>query len=390
MRILSVHNSYLLAGGEDRSWELQNRLLTQHGHSVKIYHEHNRRIKEIGVINAAARTLWSRESYRKIRDILLVANVDIVHCENTFPLISPAIYYAAQSLNVPIVQSLRNYRLSCLNAYFYREDSICEDCLGRPFALPGVIHRCYKGSTLASATVATMLAMHWKLKTYQQKVNKFIALTEFAKQKYVEIGIPEDKIAIKPNFVYPDPGIGKGDGGFALFVGRLSEEKGLHTLIAAWKRLGHKLKLKIVGDGPLRSLVENAQKESGSIEYMGSQPAEIVYKIMGEAHVLMFPSRWYEGMPRVILEAYAKGTPVIASNVGAMTSLVAHGYTGLHFKISDEQDLVRQVNISMSDEKKWEKMRRHARRKFEQAFEAESNYQALMRIYSDVLDHAQD
>ena len=385
MRILSVHNSYLLSGGEDKSWEAQNNLLCEYGHQVEIYHEHNRRIQEIGLLRTVGRTLWSAESYRNIQRKLIETKADIVHCENTFPLISPSIYYAAQAMGIPVVQSLRNYRLSCLNAYLYRDGKPCEECVGRSLAIPGIANRCYQDNAAASAAVAAMLALHWKMGTYQKQVDMFVALTDFAKDKYVQFGIPEKKIVVKPNFIHPDPGIGTSDGNFALFVGRLSEEKGLRILLEAWQSLGQYLPLKILGDGPLRGFVEESQRQISGVEYLGLKPSEEVHQLMGDAHALIFPSQWYEGMPRVIIESYAKGTPVIASNMGAMSKLIEHGITGFHFQSNDATSLTTQVIRSLQDLESWKRMRENARHKFETQFSASINYKALFKIYDEAM-----
>ena len=209
-------------------------------------------------VRLALKTVWSSESYHILRRRLRERPYDLIHVQNFFPLISPAIYYAAQAEGVRVVQSLRNYRLLCPNAALFRDGRLCEDCVGRSVPWPGVVHKCYRGSRGATASVAAMLAVHRQLRTWQRMVDVYVALTGFARDKLIEGGLPADKIMVKPNFVAGDPAPGDGAGGYALFVGRLSPEKGLGTVLEAWQRLRGALPLKIVGEGPLAASVEEA------------------------------------------------------------------------------------------------------------------------------------
>ena len=233
-----------------------------------------------------------------------------------FPLISPSVYYAAKAEKVPVVQTLRNYRLLCPSALFFREGKVCEDCLGKAVPYPGVIHGCYRESASASAAVAAMVIGHRLLKTWTSMVNKYITLTQFSQQKMIEGKLPAEKIVVKPNFVDPEPQVGTGSGGYAIYVGRLSIEKGIDTLLAAWAKLKTPIPLKIVGDGPLSEQVIKASKTSPHIEWLGRQPMDKVHQLMGEALFSVFPSKWYETFGRVAIEAFATGTPVVASRIG--------------------------------------------------------------------------
>lgn len=385
MRILSIHNKYQIRGGEDQSRESEESLLREMGHEVEVYEENNLRVPAVGAVNLAFRTVWSREAYQTVEQRLMETAYDLVHVQNFFPLISPSVYYAAKAQGVPVVQTLRNYRLLCPNGLFFRDGKVCEDCMGKPIPYPGVLHSCYRDSLAASGVSATMLTVHRAMQTWQEKVDLYISLTEFARQKFIEGGFPADKIVVKPNFVYPDPGLGQGLGGYALFVGRLSEEKGLDTLLAAWKQLKNPMPLKIVGEGPLANLVAEAAEKCPKIEWLGRRPIAEVYALMGEAMVLIFPSKWYETFGRVAVEAFAKGTPAIAANIGAIAELVDHGRTGLHFQPGDATDLATQVEWVLQHQREWGQMRQEARAEFEAKYTAEENYRRLMEIYSLVL-----
>jgi len=279
---------------------------------------------------------------------------------------------------------VRNYRLICPNALFFREGRVCEDCLGKFVPWPGIKNKCYKESLAGSATVAAMLTTHRALGTWQDKVSLYIALTDFARDKLIQGGFPADRITVRPNFV-PDPGEGKGEGGFALYVGRLSPEKGIDTMIDAWKTMNPNIPLKIAGDGPLTEEVKRDIAGYNNISYIGAKDIQEVYQLMGEARLLIFPSVWYEGLPRTIIESYAKGTPVIASKLGAMESIVIDGVTGGHFKPGSAKHLAQQVETYWNAEEKLRRMRDNARREFEAKYTADRYYERSMQIYEDVL-----
>lgn len=385
MRILSIHNKYQIRGGEDESSLSEQRLLREMGHHVDVYEEHNDRVGEIGMVPMALRTIWSQESYNIVKQKLSSLKYDVVHIQNFFPLISPSVYYAAKSEGVPVVQTLRNYRLLCPNGLFFRDGQVCEDCMGKNIPFPGVLQACYRESRPASGAVATMLTVHRGMGTWSKMVDFYISLTEFARQKFIEGGLPAEKILVKSNFINPNPQIGKGAGGYALFVGRLSVEKGLDTLLAAWEQLSEKIPLKIVGDGPLAPKVESAAKRLPSVEWLGRRPMSEVHQLMGEAAFLVFPSKWYETFGRVAVEAFAKGTPVVAANIGAIAELVDSGRTGVHFRPGDATDLAVKVNWLLANPDKLTQMREKARMEFEDNYTAEKNYQKLMEIYQKVL-----
>jgi glycosyltransferase involved in cell wall biosynthesis len=285
-----------------------------------------------------------------------------------------------------VIQTLHNYRLLCPVALFFRDGRVCEDCMGKAVPWPGVVHGCYRGSRAASGVIATMLTVHRALRTWTEMVDVYVALTEFARDKFIEGGLPAGKIVVKPNFVAPDPGQGPGGGGYALFVGRLAPEKGTGTMLAAWDRLGTRIPLKIVGDGPLRDRVMGAAARQSNVEWLGHMPVADVHELMGKADMLVFPSQWYETFGRVAAEAFAAGTPVIAANIGAVAELVEHGRTGLKFRPGDPGDLVTQVEWALSHPAGLRSMREEVRAEFEAKYTAERNYRTLMEIYEAALE----
>lgn len=381
MRILSVHNKYQIRGGEDESRESEERLLREMGHQVEVYEESNDNLAAIGAARVALKTVWSSEAYQIVRQRLKTTKHDIIHVQNFFPLISPSVYYAARAEGVPVVQTLRNYRLLCPNALFFRDGQVCEDCLGKFVPYPGVLHGCYRESRAASGGVTAMITAHRAINTWNEMVDVYIALTEFARQKFIQGGLPAEKIIVKPNFVNPDPGVGTGQGDYALYVGRLSVEKGLDTLLEAWEQLDHPMPLKIVGDGPLADRVIEAAKRMPQVEWLGRRPMPEVHALMGEAMFLIFPSKWYETFGRVAVEAFAKGTPVIAANIGAIAELVDSGRIGLLFQPGDSEDLAAKVEWALANPAKLAQMRLAARAEFEAKYTAEKNYKQLIEIY---------
>ena len=266
MKILLLHNYYQRSGGEDEVFLTDASLLEKHGHEVRRYCVHNTSVDDLSYLRLAGQTLWNADSYRQLRTLFRTESPDIAHFHNTFPLISPSAYYAAAAAGVPVVQTLHNFRLLCPNALLYRDGHVCGDCIGRTVAWPAIVHKCYRESRPATAVTAGMLAAHRVMGTWSHMVATYITLTEFARQKFIEGGLPADRLLVKPNTLRDDPGQGDHRGGFGLFVGRLSNEKGLDVLLDAWRQLREPLKLLIVGSGPLEdSCARRDRRSHGSV-----------------------------------------------------------------------------------------------------------------------------
>jgi glycosyltransferase involved in cell wall biosynthesis len=388
MKILCLHNSYQQTGGEDQSYAAEVAMLRANGVDVVEYRIHNDQVNQLGKMRAAAKTFWNRTAYRAIDELVQRHRPDVAHFTNTFPLISPAGYYAVKSHGVPVVQSLRNFRLMCANGLLFRDGHVCEDCLGRRTTWPSIVHKCYRNNRLGSAVVTAMLAGHSAASTWLDKIDLFVCLTEFGRQKFIASGLPGERIVVKPNFVFPDPGLGAGDGHYAIFVGRLSPEKGVPTLLKAWETIGHRLPLKIVGDGPLMPLVRQAITAGAPIEALGQRELAETYELIGRATMLVFPSEWYETFGRVAIEAFAKGTPVVAANIGSIAEVVDDGRTGLRFCPGDADDLARKVNQLLDSPQLLQALRVTARREFETCYSAERNFKLIMSVYDQAVQIA--
>lgn len=380
MKILMAHNRYLESGGEDISFRMEVEMLRRHGCDVLTYEEDNERIERLGGLRTAARSIWSPETFRNVRSILRETHCDIVHVQNFFPLISPSIYYAARAEGVPVVQSLRNYRLLCPTGTLNRNGKVCEQCLGRAFPWPAVRWGCYRDNGVASGVVGTMLAVNRAFGTWAHTVDAYIALTEIMRKKFVQGGLPADKVFVKSNFLHPDPSPGAHDGDFALFVGRLTPEKGVETLLNAWKQIGDDMPLKVVGAGPLESVVTNGACPS-SVAFLGWRPEAEVLRLMGSARFVIIPTEWYEGQPRTAIEAFAKAAPVIASNIGAMAEMIDDGRSGLLFTPGNADELAAKVRWALCHGDELAAMGVRGRAEYERKYEPDMNYGRLKEIY---------
>ncbi|KAF2989104.1 glycosyltransferase [Methylocystis sp. MJC1] len=322
MDIVVAHDFYQLRGGEDQCVEDEVKMLRSHGHNVTEYFVHNDALSGMAPLTLAAKTIWSRQTFNDLGAIVRDRRPQVVHFHNTLPLISPSAYYAAKSEGAAVVQTLHNYRLLCPNGLFFRQGAVCEDCLGKQLPWPAIANKCYRESHAATAVVAAMLSVHRALGTWRDALDMYITLSEFGRRKLIAGGLPAGKILVKPNFLARDAQPGSGRGGYVIYVGRLSSEKGIDVLLEAWRALGCAVPLKIIGDGPLAGRVKQASKEQPAIEWLGQVDMENVYELIGNAEALVVSSRCYENFPRVIVEAFGKGTPVIAPDLGPMGEII--------------------------------------------------------------------
>ena len=386
LNILMVHNRYLTRGGEDVSTDSQVELLRQHGHRVELFEVSNVRVAELGKVRTAARSMWSVESYRQIESLLDDGAFDVMHVQNFFPLLSPSVYYAAQRQGVPVVQSLRNFRLVCPEGMLHRDGAVCTDCVGKAFAWPSIKHQCYRGSRIGSATIAIMSAGHTVARTWQRKVFRYVTPSAYARQVFLDDGWEPDLIDVIPNFVHPDPGIGQGNGGFALFAGRLDPPKGVDTLVRAWRDGGINFPLKIVGDGSLRAEVEAAVSAEDSIEYLGLVDSSEASQLMGEASFVVVPTTGIETFGRVAAEALAKGTPPIVADHGGLSEIVINGETGLVFEPGNAEALAAAVKELIADQDRLAAMRIKARSRFSDQYEGARVVDQWVSLYRSAMN----
>jgi glycosyltransferase involved in cell wall biosynthesis len=389
MKVLMIHNGYQQPGGEDVVFAQECQLLESRGHKVLTYQRSNHEIEAMSNLQRLTLTkdiIWADGTQRHIRELLRAERPDLAHVHNTFMMISPSVYQVCQEMGVPVIQTLHNFRLLCPASSLFRDGHVCEECptsgLWR-----AVWHGCYRNSRPTTAAVALMLQVHRTGNTWNTLVDTYVALNEFARHTFVNGGLPSNKLRIKPNFVCPDPGERDCPGDYAIFVGRLSPEKGVTTLLAAWELLHLSIPLVIVGDGPLRALLEDASRKASSatVKFAGRLTVAETRHAIKHAAFLIAPSLWYEGAPMAISEAFACGTPVLCSRLGAMQEMVSDRNTGLHFTPGNEEDLAGKVEWAWSNPSSMVAMGKSARHTFETRYTAEKNYDMLMQIYDETM-----
>lgn len=346
MKILQVHTRYRQTGGEDSVVRTERDLLRTAGHDV-VLHSLDNSLPAREAAKALIRAPWNRAAARGVAEAARDFGADVVHVHNTWFALSPAVFKTVRQAGFPVVATMHNYRLSCVNALHYRNGSVCEDCVGR-MPWRGAIHRCYRDSAVQSALVAVTIGTHRFVGTWTNDVDVVVALTSFAAETLVMAGIPRSRIIVKPNVV-ADPGPRTGSASSSktlLFVGRLTEEKGVTDLLNAWE-LGDDfdLELQVIGDGPLLSTIRSLAQSTVSVTGPISQ--DEVRKRMLAARALVLPSRWHEGLPMVLIEALSCGLPVLVSDHGAMPEVA--GDAGLTFAPGDGPDLANALRLLEDD-----------------------------------------
>jgi len=388
MKILYIYNLYQQPGGENLWFASEPDLLRSYGHKVVVYKRDNRELEQYSIWQKASlfwQASWSQRSFQDVAQIIRLERPDLAHIYNTVALVTPSVYYACQQAQVPVVQTLYNYRLLCPGASLTRDGRICEECVDHSL-WRSVRHACYRDSRVQSAAVAWMVYSHGRRGTWSEVVDAYLVPTEFMRRKFSS-RLPANKIFVKPNWHEPDPGMRQQNDGFALFIGRLTVEKGLRTLLKAWSVASRPPLLRIIGDGPLRQEVETLVKSraDGLIEFLGPLPHGQVIEQLKRAAFLILPSEWYEGFPHVVLEAYACGVPIIASRIGTLADIVLDGRTGLLYEPQDHGDLAAKVAWLARHPEEGTKMGLAARAEYETKYTGNRNYRLLMEIYTKVI-----
>lgn len=382
--IVVVHNRYQRTGGEDAAFEQEAALLEARGHRVERVEVSNDAVAELPRHRVATSLFWSRSAAARIREAVERTGAAIAHFHNTLPLVSPAGYYGARAGGAAVVQTLHNYRLICPGTLLLRDGRPCEDCVGRAAAWPAALHGCYRGSRTESAGVAAMVAVHRLLGTWERRVDAYIALGSFPRARFVKGGLPADRLHVRPNFLGADPGIGPHEGDYALFVGRLSEEKGVRVLVDAWRGLDAPIPLRIIGEGELD---EGTVGAAPGVEWLGPRPRNEVLEAMKEARVLVFPSLCYENSPMTVVEAFATGLPIVASRTGSLPTLVDHERTGVLFEPGSARSLRQAVRRCWQDPAGLRTMGAAARAEYERTYTVERGYASLMDVYAQARAH---
>lgn len=379
MRILIIHNSYQIRGGEDAVVQSEFDLLVNGGHEVELLILDNDSINcLVDKISVSLQVLYSFKSRKRISECVERFKPAIIHVHNFFPLITPSVYDVAIEYHIPIVQTLHNFRILCPNGLFLRDGNVCEKCIGGQF-YHSVIYKCYRGSLPGSLAVATFDYFHRSKNTWNSKVNAFIALSEFSRSKFIEGGINSDLIHVKPNFVESVAYDQTSERRYGLYVGRLSEEKGVRVLFESVKDLS--FPIKIVGEGPLLS------KLPDGVEYLGKKSQEEVAKLMQSALFLVVPSICYENFPRTIVEAFSNRLAVITANHGSMKEIVTNGETGLLFEAGSAADLREKIDTAISNPELLISMGNKCLSTYNEKYSPIINLNQLVGIYKSLIEN---
>lgn len=385
MRILVAHSFYRARGGEDVVFDAETRLLEQHGHQV--FHLTTRN-DDFEILGAAARLssmIWNQAIYQQAKQMVEANQIEVVHIHNTFPAMSPSIIRAAESGGAAVVQTLHNFRIFCPAATFLRDGGRCDLCLSSTSMWPAIRHRCYRQNRAATMATAAVYALHRAAGTWQKHVDRFIALSEWMRDRVVSAGLPAPKVAVKRHFVdNPAPTLDRPRVG-ALFVGRLTEEKGLRVLLDAWCRMSTVQPLTIIGDGPLAAELQSTYSSRPEIRWAGQLSRFEILRLMEEAACLVVPSILDEPFGLVVIEAYSAGLPVIASRTGTLPELVSHDQTGYLCPPGDPVGLAAAIDRMFSDSIQRGAFQENARAAYEARYQPETNHELLMNIYLDAL-----
>lgn len=384
--ILIVHNYYQIPGGEDTVVANEKKMLEKHGHKVILYSRNNAELKQmskIRILFLPFTTVFNLRTYKEIKKQIRRENIDVVHVHNTLNLISPAVYYAARSMNVPVVQTVHNFRLLCPGATFYRDGHICEDCVKNGLKC-AVKYSCYRGSKAQTLVCAISTWLHRTTGIYG-KIN-YICLTEFNKDKLLQLKhIKPERVFVKPNFVENNSFIPEEERlNQFVFVGRLDKLKGVDILFEAWKRMGEgAIKLIVCGMGPMEGWCKSFIKENVvNIEMRGFVPNDEALKIIANSKALVLPTQWYEGFPMSIVEAFSVGTPVICSDLGNAGSVVEEEITGYKFRYDSIESIMSAIDKMREKPLNKEKIKKI----YEIKYSENANYKILNDIYTGISD----
>ena len=380
MKILVAHNRYRYRGGEDTVVDAEVDLLRRNGHEVLVYLRDNEELTRMKNHHAALQTLWSHKAVADVTALSEKFRPELIHSHNTFPLISPSLYSVATRLNVPIIQTLHNFRLICPQATLLRNGVQCEDCVGN---LPwrAIVHRCYRNSLSQSAVSSSMIMLHRLLRTWHTKVTRYIVLNQLCRDKFIAGGLPFDLLRIKPNFVDSanEPEWMHRSGG--VFIGRLSEEKGLRVLAEALSQLPDS-QIDVYGKGGLQTFVET----TSGFNYKGFQEPIELQACLRQAAYLVVPSTGVESFGLVAIEAFAAGTPVIASANGGLQEIVVHGKTGFLVEPGNSEALARAIAFADDHPDEMKIMGQAARQVYLSRYTPDINYRQLMTIYREAVE----
>lgn len=384
--VLMAHNYYQVPGGEDTVFHNEVNMLEKNGHKVIKYTRHNDEIKDgvLSKLKLGIDTIFSFKTYKEVKKLIDENEIDIVHVHNTLPLISPSIYYAARAKKVPVVQTIHNFRLLCPGATFTRNSEICEDCISKGLG-QSLKHKCYRGSLAQTFIMYVMLKFHRIIGTYD-KIN-YITLTEFNKKKLLNLVKVESKIYVKPNFVEKREQSERILDDYFVYIGRLDEIKGINFLIEAWKDIDENIELYVIGTGPEKEKIKKFIEKNNikNVKMLGFMQRNKIFDIIQKSRAVVVPSNWNEPFGMVIIEAFSKGVPIIASKIGSIPYIVDHNVNGILVDPGDKLKLKESINNIFYDNKLNKALGKNAYNKFNEYYTDIVNYNRLIEIYEELV-----
>jgi glycosyltransferase involved in cell wall biosynthesis len=390
LKILLAHTFFQQFGGQDAVALAEREFLERRGHEVIFYSRRNDEIKDFGIAGKArfiADTVYSRRTARDLESLVAANRPDLAYVHNIYPLISPAIYHVLHALGIPVVQCVHDSRPLCSNGLFYTEGQVCERCMHGNY-LHGVVHRCYRDSYFLSGLYAFTLGVN-RFANMLDKISAFICLNEFYRTKFLEAGVPANKLFLRPNSIDALPlmrGPAPEARSYAVYFGRLSPEKGLLTLLHAFEQ-AKPARLKIAGTGPLEAELQQYIRDKGldNVELVGFLSGARKSELLSSALFAIIPSEWYENFPVVALECFAAAKPIVASRMGGLPSIVSEGETGLLFTAGNASEIAEKVRYMFAHPFEADRMGRRAREIVETKYSRERSYQDLMDIFQKVV-----
>lgn len=406
MKLLFLNNYHYLRGGSERVFFGEMEILQARGHTVYSFarkHPHDLPAKfesffpqhletesihfSFDAIRTVKEIIYSKESKTSLKSIINRYPPDLAHAHNIYGRLTTSVLDLLNNEGISAVLTLHDYKLICPSYKLMKDNRICEDCKGNKF-YKAVVNKCHKNSLTASAVYAIESYFNTWFGKYSKNVAYFISPSRFLRSKLTEFGWPESKIEYVPNYLVTskfEPSYEAGK--YLLYLGRLSGEKGIETLIRAYNRISPlHVKMLIVGEGPEEKKLKALAGGSGDVIFPGYLSGEELSQVTRESLAVVVPSEWYENAPISILEAMAYGKPVIGSNIGGIPEMVDHGVTGYLFEPGNVADLASKIELLLSlPPNRLAEMGRAAREKVEREYNEEIHYSKLMEVYKKAL-----
>jgi glycosyltransferase involved in cell wall biosynthesis len=406
LRILQANKFHFVKGGAERYYLDVSQRLAARGHTVVPFamrHPRNETteyeryfVEEVDYhsalnlaekVRAGARSIYSRETVRRVSELVAREAPAVAHLHNIYHQISPSLIGALARLGVPVVQTLHDYKLVCPGYLLMTQGEICERCKGGRY-FNAVKYRCLLDSTAASVVGFLEAALHARLGTYG-KIALFLCPSQFLLEKVAEFGVPREKLVHFPYFLPLEsylPSYERSD--YFIYLGRLSREKGVATLLEALRRRGgSRLTCRILGEGPLEGMLKAQAAAWGltNVAFSGYLQGEELQTTIRNAAFTVVPSEWYENLPFAVLESFALGTPVVGARIGGIPEMVIQERTGLTYTSGDAAELADALDWMEVHPDRVVEMGREARKLDEERYAPQAHLERLEALYARVI-----